>query len=219
MISLLRDRLQDYDTKIIVYLRRQDEYLESGYWQGIKMGNRKDDLRNFLQEDKDCIDLFKLDYYKNLKLWEEFFGKTNIVVRLFEKKQLREESLYDDFLFNIDPDLVGKLKYIWNNNVTPSLKLLKAMQLLNKVILKGSGKRDLGSARRGKLKKLYESTVLRPGNPIANIISKLPDFLISPEVLTIEERINLMKEFEKSNRKVASEYLGREDGTLFDPIQ
>jgi hypothetical protein len=47
----------------------------------------------------------------------------------------------------------------------------------------------------------------------------LPESLISNELLSIEERVNIMKEFEESNRKVAQEYLGREDGTLFDPMR
>jgi hypothetical protein len=43
----------------------------------------------------------------------------------------------------------------------------------------------------------------------------IPDFLISEQLLSIEERIVLLKEFEESNQKVAKEYLGREDGRLF----
>jgi hypothetical protein len=218
LISLLRDYLSEYETKIIVYLRRQDQYLESMYWQKIKMGCLANDLRNSVQERKWFGRFWKVDYYQLLKSWEELFSKQNIVVRVFEKEQLREGSLYDDFLFNIDPDLVmnkEELKYIQTKNVTPNLKVLKAMHLFNKLISLGSGKGQKRIRRRRKLLELYERTVLRPDNPIANIISKLPDFLISPEVLTIEERINLMKEFEESNQKVAREYLGRQDGRLF----
>ena len=51
---------------------------------------------------------------------------------------------------------------------------------------------------------------------ISMLISNLPDFLINNELLSTQERIALLKEFEESNRKVAQEYLGREDGKLFD---
>jgi hypothetical protein len=43
----------------------------------------------------------------------------------------------------------------------------------------------------------------------------IPNFLISEELLSKEDRISIMEEFEESNRKVAQEYLGREDGILF----
>lgn len=43
----------------------------------------------------------------------------------------------------------------------------------------------------------------------------IPDFLISEELLSQEDRIRILKEFEESNRKVAQEYLRRENGKLY----
>ncbi len=205
-LSLLKEHLSRYNTKVIVYLRKQDDYFMSFYCEYIKICRYWDSPIKYIEDNKNFG-----DYYQLLKRWKKAFGKENIIVRVFDRTNLKG-GLINDFLMatNLNLDEL-KLNFISKNkNVTPSIKLIKIMRFLNEFYRGRMHKSPM------RLKKLYKQTVLSSGNPISSMVSNLPDSLISPELLTTQERIDLMKEFEESNRKVAQEYLGREDGKLFD---
>ena len=76
--------------KIIVYLRRQDEWLDSFFNQQLKDGfpipsenELLDDVKNYLL------------YHANLAIWAEYFGKENLVVRNYDA--LRDGDVVKDF--------------------------------------------------------------------------------------------------------------------------
>jgi hypothetical protein len=192
------------ETKIIVYLRRQDQYFQSLYSQAIKMGRPHESITQYILANK-----FKCDYYKLLEPWRKTFGQENIIVRVFDKKQLKG-GVIQDFLetINVNMDKV-EIEKFQSENITTNLKVIKVLEFLNKIAI------NKISISQNKWKKLALA-IANPHNKISEIIAKLPNFLISDQLLTLQERIDLLKEFEESNRKVAYEYLGREDGKLFD---
>ncbi|MEQ8996925.1 MAG: hypothetical protein RID53_10540 [Coleofasciculus sp. B1-GNL1-01] len=191
---------------MIVYLRKQDDYFMSFYCEYIKLCRYWNSPIKYIEENRNFG-----DYYQLLERWKKLFGKENVIVRVFDKTNLKD-GLSNDFLKAVEINL-NEIQLNFsspNKNITPSIKLIKIMRFLNEIY---QGRLH---QPRGKLKKLYQHTVLSSGNPISSMVSNLPDSLISPELLTTQERIDLMKEFEESNRKVAQEYLGRQDGKLFD---
>ncbi|MBK1645834.1 hypothetical protein CKO25_14460 [Thiocapsa imhoffii] len=92
-IRLLRwicDRL-DVEAMVIVYLRRQDRLLESGYNQAIKAG---------LETDKAVLGLTyvpEYDYEHLLDRWADAFGSTSLLVRTYEEAS-SGPGLLQDFL-------------------------------------------------------------------------------------------------------------------------
>ena len=64
-------------------------------------------------------------------------------------------------------------------------------------------------------KQLYPNLLKTDKGLLSRIIMKIPDFLITDQLMTIRERINLIGEFEESNKNVAREYLKKSDGKLF----
>ena len=81
--------------KIIVYLRRQDQYLESWWRQKIKNGVRQEEWRTFLDAgEKGPV----LDYYPKLKYIRGVVGKKNLIVRRFERSAFKNGDLIEDFL-------------------------------------------------------------------------------------------------------------------------
>ncbi|MEN8191042.1 MAG: hypothetical protein ABFS19_14440 [Thermodesulfobacteriota bacterium] len=64
--------------RIIVYLRRQDRWLESFFNQQIKNGF------GIPQEDELLSTRIYLLYYKNIQLWCDCFGRKNVIVRPYE---------------------------------------------------------------------------------------------------------------------------------------
>jgi hypothetical protein len=64
--------------KVIVYLRKQDEWLESFYNQQIKNGFTVPSEGDLLQVKNYLL------YSKYLQLWERYFGPENIIVKVYE---------------------------------------------------------------------------------------------------------------------------------------
>jgi len=202
-LSIIKDYLFSYKVKIIVYLRRQDDYFKSWYCQAIKAGVCGDDISQFISQLKSYG-----DYYKMIDLWQELFGKENIIIRVYEKEQLKG-CLIDDFLNQIHLNRDNcELNYPNFSNISPSAKTIKTMRLLNKIAIQRM------SIQRRKVRQIYFKFLIAD-TLFAKMIKKVPDFLISNELLSTQERIALLKEFEESNQKVAQEYLGRQDGKLF----
>jgi hypothetical protein len=209
-IYLVRNYLSEYNVKILVYLRKQDSFFQSHYCQDIKMCNYFDDISEYIKEKKNYG-----DYYQKLEYWSSLFGKENIIVRIFEKEQLINNSILDDFWSSIDlcVDSIERQSYEGEGkNYSPGIKLVKLINSFNKIAIKKM------SISPWKLKNIYYRTFLNDSQfsiMLSQLPDLLPDFLIDNELLSIQERVHLMKEFEESNRKVAQEYLGRSDGTLF----
>jgi len=82
------------DIKIILYLRRQDEMIESGMLQQMKTNEKMFDLDAL----KEIFYLEHLNYFNLVKKFDEIFGKENVILRPYGKKFLPyKDSLLKDF--------------------------------------------------------------------------------------------------------------------------
>jgi hypothetical protein len=96
------------DVKIIVYLRRQDKFIESIYSQYVKLHAHSSFYTKTIQdfiEEYSCY----LDYYKILSNWAQVFGRENIIVRVYEKGQLKDCDIVSDFISTIGLPLIQEL--------------------------------------------------------------------------------------------------------------
>lgn len=206
--------LEEYETKIVIYIRRQDEWLISWYGQRARsFANNTDHISEFILEWKEIV-----DYYSRLKLWKDLFGINNIIVRPFEKEQMNKGSLIDDFLAVIDlGNNANDFKLSSRNNISYNKKAVKLMILFDKVIrIKQLSQLTNKLTNKHWWEVAYFRQYISYRLKLAELISRfIPDFLIHPELLSKEDRETIMEEFAESNRKVAKEYLGREDGILF----
>lgn len=92
-VGRLRTLFPEPDVKIVVYLRRQDAWLDSLYGQMIKVG-RKMSIAEFEENKKT-----QMDFYALVSLWGGVFGKENIIVRTYEKAD--SHWIWRDFLESI----------------------------------------------------------------------------------------------------------------------
>ncbi len=83
----------DYPVKIIMYVRNQVDLLESIYFEGIKAG-AKDSLSDWAKK----FGYFELDFIKMIEKWESVFGEESIIVKLFDRRVLKNKDAIDDFL-------------------------------------------------------------------------------------------------------------------------
>lgn len=77
--------------KVIVYLRRQDDYLFSWWNQHVKI-NRRDQAALSFTEVLETLPVIQLDYYTVLEQISAYVGKENIIVRIFDKKEFLKHS-------------------------------------------------------------------------------------------------------------------------------
>lgn len=192
----LRDKLAKLFSKIriVVYLRRQDDFLLSTYSTSVKSGG----MQPLALPTERKVQI-RYDHWDLLSRWERVFGRENIVCRRFEKSALKNGDIVDDFLdaVGIDPAPV----YEKPENVNESLdgQSLEYLRLFNKFVPRFA-QGDLNPVR---------------GN-IADMLSRYSDgpLLTLPE----QELADFQASFADSNRRVAEEYFGGARTDSDDPL-
>ncbi len=126
-IVKIAEYLQPYEVNIIVYLRRQDQYLQSKWIQIAKLGKSLPTFSEWIDEELDRNQF--LDYAAILDRWAKVFGTPNIIVRPFEKEVLGT-GLIVDFLRLCGLEFIDWFQQTKSKNVSPSVQ---AMALVRKI--------------------------------------------------------------------------------------
>lgn len=189
---------QELDVKIVCYVRRQDEVLISSYLQEVRdnwiSGNVS--FEEYLSNpDRQRL----LDYFSVIKCWAKVFGTDNVIVRVYEDGQMQGGDIYNDIL-----DVIG-LPYVDDYarpetrlNPTPARDVLEFICILNQC-----------SNSEGTRKKLMSAFLN------ASEMMGAKGGFNSKKLFSAEQRSHVLRLFEDSNRKLAEQFLGREDGKLF----
>lgn len=91
---------------IICYLRRQDLHLYSHYLQGFKFPESS--ARAFYGTEPTIPPKHYsyygsyLDYYSKIRMWSEYFGRDNIIVKEYDKKSLHKGDSVADFMHSLN---------------------------------------------------------------------------------------------------------------------
>ncbi len=93
-----------YTVKIIVYLRRQDQFIDSAWNQRVKSGKTGKTMKDFAQTIVEIRSLY-LSYDQALDRLADKFGAENLIVRRFEENSWVNHSVLSDFLdaLGLDP--------------------------------------------------------------------------------------------------------------------
>lgn len=173
--------------KIVVYLRRQDKWLESRYKQMIVGGNH-------LSIDKLKQPMF-CDYKPVLDKWASRFGISSIFVRPYERGQFVSGDLVTDFLHTIgvneSQSLVRSRK---KQNLSLGAHQCDFRQLANCIGISGRASDALNVL-------LLKHTQA----------AELPQ----PDLLSFSEKVALLERYEPSNRAIAQTYLSSSRNRLF----
>lgn len=102
LIDRLREWLPEGDVRVILYIRRQDDMIESGMLQQIKTGERIPDLDGLGDEMPWWP---HLDYAAVLARWGSVFGVGQLRLRPYGRSYLGDElAIYRDFISCLDRD-------------------------------------------------------------------------------------------------------------------
>ncbi|WP_137168123.1 hypothetical protein [Salinimonas lutimaris] len=180
------------EVKVIVYLRRQDRYLESWYLQLLKSGNFNHSLevlRERLIQDK----IF--DYPYLIDLWSKIFGKNNVIVRPYEKSQFFKSDILKDFLNSLD---------MFDEEFEVQIKSISANSSLSRQ------QAILGN----KILSMYES----PSSELISFVrTPILGYKGDIDLMNFIERKQFLSLFEEDNRLLSNMYLNGE--SFFGEIQ
>ena len=188
-------RTGDFAITVIVYLRPQYDYLYCWWNQRVKQGMCPEaDLTWEEMLARDGV--IELDYYNVLQHISEFVGKENIIVRIFDRKEFVDGSLYKDFVQCVG--LPHREDYF-----------------LSKERHNTSLTRNNGEIKRilNELPNLDAQGNIWFRNVLSSLSEYTPDE-VSYSMFTPEEMQSFTEQFRESNIRLETEYLGRQ-GTIF----
>lgn len=188
------------ELKVIVYLRRQDSFVQSLYAQRVKETKQPFTFEEYLASE---AAVWPLDFKKRLDHISGIVGKDAMLVRIYEKGQYQgreeEPTLFSDFLdifgLALSDGFQVEQEQLNSSFDGTYLELKRLLNILPESIN--------GSALQ---KTLYEIGSL---NPYIQKSTKTTYFK------SREVQQAFLDQFAESNSAVAREYLGRKDGQLF----
>lgn len=101
-----------FRVRIIVYLRRQDAYLVSSWNQAVKsgIGHGGSAVKTWDEYVAGRTYARKMEYFRQLKKLNKFWGQKSLTVRRFEPKRFKNGSIYADFLDAVRLELTDEFK-------------------------------------------------------------------------------------------------------------
>lgn len=190
-IPALAKRLDNYDVQVLVYLRRQDEFVQSFYGTQVVHHNETRSIDEFVKDPRTL-----LDYAELLAPWASSFGKDHLLVRVYEKQRLLNANVVDDFVALTG--IAGRDHLAYPKPALNHGFPWQAVATMATMRRFGVSREVLGTLKH-LIENLYKDT--RP----------------SYELLSPSKVRALLGGLSESNALVAREYLGMESGSLFGP--
>lgn len=179
------------ETRVIVYLRRQDRFALSLYATQARFGRVRPFQFPSLWQDR----MYR--YAERLAQWAAVFGPDALQVRPFEPGQLKDGDLLSDFAEQAGLGPIERFARPDPANPAPRSAVVEFMRRMNALIPRFDGA-GINAAR----------------GPIGDL-AELVD-IASPKISAPAEAARrFLARFEKGNAAVARRYLGRDDGALF----
>jgi hypothetical protein len=192
IFSLIKNRDEDFikfikksNAKIIVYVRRFDEFIESSYIQSVKNNGCNIRISDYTEIEDPTISIINII---------PILGKENIIVRPYEKNQFYKNNIYSDFLsiFKIEMnDNFILPEDIVNPSYSPDI--LEYKRLCNNLEFGG----ESINLKKMKLKNIFSSISVKEncGKPFQN-----------KKLLSIEYKVKIYKESEKYLNELSKIY-------------
>ncbi len=203
----ISEKLGNYDTKIIIYLKRQDLYIESNLGQVLKTGYYAGEVSEYLDKYTKNRRKYYLNYLDILEKWSQYFGRENLIVVPLETQQVPD--IYNNFLSIIGLNSDEIFNKPTNTNLKPNLAQITALYLINQQLAQHI-KHDY--ERQRIFVKKYLNSFLQTTQ---HWQSKTKYNLISYDCA-----ISLLTACLNDNSEIARKYLNRKEGQLFyEPLQ
>jgi hypothetical protein len=179
----LKSDLAGVDTTIILYLRRQDSYLQSGYQQLLKLGYVTESPIEF------CERKASRGYYdKHVAKFQRVFGEANILVRRFEQRETGFDVRHD-FCTLLGVDAASLVQRQSPESLNLALGI-KGLTFLRSLVL--------------------SSQVTKPEKPSKEFFGRILNYFRGPgrdrydfSLLSYQQALSLYDKYRDSNRRLA----------------
>ena len=200
----LKQMLEGTEIKVIVYLRKQIDYLESQYRECVRLILAQESIFEVCDSSNPAFSVVKesLNYYAVLENMAQAVGRENIIVRPYEKMQFKNQNILEDFMGILGLSLVQPF-VLPEKNYNPPMNN-PALEL----------KRNMNTSAKAEQKLMndcFYEILMQDGTERA----KNGECAHFKSLLTYQQRHDFMQRFEEGNRKIAVHYLNREEGKLF----
>ncbi len=153
------------DVKVLVYLRRQDNWLMSIYNESIKVSNYSKSFEEFSEKT------IGARFLRIIQMWIAHFGRKNVICHSYDSIIKNKCNIVNDFLETVCPDIQKEKLNLANNQKNPSLsnEALWVKKQINKIC--SEEQRQLSPKNRNELMRTLEEitrTSLEPGRPLLN---------------------------------------------------
>ncbi|MDY6986997.1 MAG: hypothetical protein SWQ30_02975 [Thermodesulfobacteriota bacterium] len=187
--------------RVILYLRRQDDFIESWFQQDVKGGvERGYSLEAFIDKYR-----YKMDFKAILSRFEAALGTAGeIIIRPFECSQLYGGDVVKDFVELLGISHSDNWQIDWPRllDSIPTQLLLFKLMINRMEVIPEKEKRTGGGFYRSAIA-LHEMNFCNPRDEQVG------------RVFPLALKHRLLMEYEGANRDVATKYLGRKNGRLF----
>lgn len=196
-VRWLKDKLAPlFETiRVVVYLRRQDDFLLSLYSTAVKSGAAYP-----IRVPPEKALKARYDHWGLLERWARVFGREAIICRRFERATLRNGDIIDDFLDAAGIDPGADFERPEDVNESLDAETLEFLRLFNQHVPRFA---------KGKV------------NPSRdNVVSLLSKASSGGPLVTLDtdELSRFMTRFRDGNAKVAAEYFGGARSDSDDPL-
>lgn len=175
------------EVKVILYVRRQDQWLESWYQEHIKQRDSfADTFTEWQYGSESC------DHHRTVQLWEKAFGKENVVVRPFEKGQFADGDLIEDFC---------RLTQITRQSDSAAKKVNVRLDIFSTELLR--------------LFHLYGITSDEHQLLLESLTALDYQSRQHYSYLSMQDRVTICAAYEESNARLAKDYFPQNGGKLF----
>jgi len=203
-IKALKTALQNFDVTIILFLRRQDDYLESLYDQHIKLVWANG--RTPMPPQKFC-DSKKLDFYKFIRNWYNS-GFENIDIKIYGLSKAKD-FIFTQFFENIDISVLeNEAIKLDENKSNPSLSLFHKTLITNYI-----SKINDASLRKKTAELIFKHNMFFSKSKKNKVLSSKGHF-------SKQTKIELLQKYDSSNHKILELFpnLGYSKDSLFQPV-
>jgi hypothetical protein len=182
------------DFKIVLYLRRQDHWVESAWKQWGYKNNEYNSIQDFIKK-------FNMDWKLPIMQWLQVFQPGDFIVRPFEKDVIGDDVV-QDFIkiigINHKTGFIEPPPTNLNKNVGFNREIIEMLKLCN------TQKQDINDNRL-----LDFCAKVLPEN------YKKQDPFQTYGLLSPSERIEIVNKYEKSNNEIGRVFFGESRETLF----
>lgn len=179
-----------FTVKVIAYVRKQEELIESWWNQTVKHGISESNVFTWEEYQEAYPKYINLDYYALLKAAADELGTENILVRRFHRNFFEGGSLLDDFMYLLGLELTEE--YQVSDQSVKNTKMSENYCEIKRII---NGMPEVSLKERWR----YER-IMRNLSPRSN--AEYPCRMFSPE-----EAADFMKKYEESNQKLYETFL------------